>query len=226
VPSPIQRGLPRAVDIAASIVALTLATPVLLIVAIAIRLTSGGPVLFRHPRVGYQGRRFEMLKFRTMDRGLPGASVTSKRDPRITTIGRVLRKTKLDELPQLWNVVRGEMALVGPRPESIQYADPSDPIWRDVLLARPGVTDPVTLQLRNEEELLAAAGTDYERFYREHLLPYKLRGYREYLARRTCRTDVTVLMRTVACIVLPHRSPPPLPGQIASLGHDLGGTRP
>jgi lipopolysaccharide/colanic/teichoic acid biosynthesis glycosyltransferase len=138
-----------------------------------------------------------------------GPEITAKADPRITGVGRLLRKSKLDELPQLWNVVRGDMSLVGPRPEAIRYVDLNDGLWRDVLRVRPGITDPVTLRLRNEEELLAAVPGDRDAFYRAHLVPYKLTGYREFLAGRTARCDLAVLWRTVLGVVFPDRLPPP-----------------
>ncbi len=214
--SPITSCLPRPVEVAVCLAALTLAVPLLVLSALAIAFTSPGPILFRHERIGREGRRFAMLKFRTMRAGSSGPQVTAKRDPRITPVGRVLRKTKLDELPELWNVVRGEMSLVGPRPEAAKYVDLSSPLWRDVLAARPGITDPMTLRLRNEEELLALAGTDHEAFYRRYLLPYKLRGYREYLSSRSWKRDVGVLWLTALGIVFPSRVPPPSPDEIVS----------
>lgn len=218
--------LPRPVEVALCLAALTLAVPLLAFSALAIALTSPGPILFRHERIGKGGRRFAMLKFRTMRAGSGGPQVTAKQDPRITAVGRVLRKTKLDELPELWNVVRGDMSLVGPRPEAAPYVDVSSPLWRDVLAVRPGVTDPMTLRLRNEEELLALSGTDHEAFYRRYLLPYKLRGYREYLSGRSWKSDVHVLWLTALGIVLPSRVPPPAPEEIVSTVEPGGNLQP
>ncbi len=209
-------SLPRVVEVTLCLVALTAAVPLLLVSALAVALSSPGPVLFRHQRIGRAGRRFRMLKFRTMRAGSSGPQVTSKRDPRITAVGRLLRKTKLDELPELWNVVRGDMSLVGPRPEAVQYVDVSSPLWRDVLAVRPGITDPMTLRLRNEEELLALAGASHEAFYRRYLLPYKLRGYRDYLANRSWKSDVRVLCLTALGVVFPGRVPPPSAEDIMS----------
>lgn len=206
----------RPIEVVVCLVALALATPLLAFSALAIALTSPGPILFRHRRMGRGGRPFAMLKFRTMRAGSDGPQVTAKRDPRITPVGRVLRKTKLDELPELWNVVRGDMSLVGPRPEAARYVDVSSPLWRDVLAVRPGITDPMTLRLRNEEELLALAGSDHEAFYRRYLLPYKLRGYRDYLSNRSWKSDVHVLWLTALGIVFPSRVPPPSPDDIVS----------
>jgi lipopolysaccharide/colanic/teichoic acid biosynthesis glycosyltransferase len=115
-----------------------------------------------------------------------------------------LRKTKLDELPELWNVLRGDMSLVGPRPEVPRYVDMKHPLWQLVLKARPGITDPTTLSLRNEELLLSQVNGDRERFYMEVLLPFKLRGYLKYLRIRTIGTDVGVLWRTVIAVIFRH----------------------
>lgn len=207
-------GLPRSLEIPAALLALVAVAPLLAIIAIVIVLTSPGPVLFRHQRVGRGGGPFLLLKFRTMRVGGTGPHVTATTDPRITAVGRVLRKTKLDELPELWNIVRGDMALVGPRPESTAYVDLSDDMWREILQVRPGLTDPTTLRLRNEEELLAAAGREHEVFYRRFLVPYKLRGYREYLSRRTWKSDLAVLGSTVFGVLFPSSLPPPAPEDI------------
>jgi lipopolysaccharide/colanic/teichoic acid biosynthesis glycosyltransferase len=115
--------------------------------------------------------------------------------------GSLLRKLKIDELPELWNVVKGEMRLVGPRPEVPSLVDLDDPLWVETLSCPPGITDPMTLKLRDEESLLRAAGGDPERFYKTALQPFKLRGYVQYQRRRTWRTDVMVLAQTAAAIV-------------------------
>jgi lipopolysaccharide/colanic/teichoic acid biosynthesis glycosyltransferase len=120
-------------------------------------------------------------------------------------VGRFLRRSKLDELPQLWNVVRGDMSLVGPRPEVARYVDMQDPVWQRVLRVRPGITDPVTLQLRDEEALLAGVEGDRERFYREELQPEKLRQYAAYLENRSAWADVKVLYKTVLAVLFPGR---------------------
>lgn len=220
------RGLPRVVDIAASLLILAAAAPLLALAAVLVAASSPGPVLFRHERAGRGGRPFAMLKFRTM-RVEEGPEVTARGDRRITAVGRLLRKTKLDELPELWNVVRGEMSLVGPRPEALRYAVASSGDWDEVLRVRPGITDPVTLSLRNEEELLASAGTDYERFYRQYLLPYKLLGYRRYLAGRTWKRDVAVLAVTALVVLFPRARPAPTPHDIvAAVRHARAGQRP
>lgn len=152
---------------------------------------------------------FRMNKFRTMRVSGGGPFVTSRGDARITAVGRWLRLLKVDELPELWNVVRGDMALVGPRPEVPALVDRSERLWQEVLSVRPGLTDPATLALRNEEELMASVAGDGELFYRNVLQPYKLRRYCEYLRGRTWRSDVSTLLRTAFAIVRPSAFPPP-----------------
>lgn len=195
----------RVAERAAAALALLACLPILLMLAFLILLTSPGPVLFRQERVGQGGRRFILLKLRTMvaDAGSRGAHVTARTDPRITSVGRFLRRFKLDEVPQLWNVVRGELSWVGPRPEVPCYVESENPRWQEVLRVRPGLTDPVTLALRDEEALLAAAPGDPEHFYRDRLLPYKLEGYCSYLRRRTPASDLGVLLRTLLAVLSP-----------------------
>lgn len=201
-------GLPRWIEAAAALVGLVAVSPLLVLCAMGVRFSSPGPVLFRQARAGRDGQPFTLLKFRTMRKGERGAQVTAAGDSRITPFGRLLRRLKLDELPELWNVVRGDMSLVGPRPEVPQLVDLQDPLCAGVLRARPGITDPVTLRLRNEEELLAGA-QDPETFYREVLQPVKMRGYVEYLRRRTAWTDLVVLLETLLAVVWPAVAAPP-----------------
>jgi len=193
-------GLPRAVEATLACFGLAVSSPILLAAAGLIAATSPGPVLFKQQRVGLNGRPFTLLKLRTMRVAPEGSQLTASGDSRITPVGRWLRRFKLDEIPQLWNVARGDMSLVGPRPEVPRYVDPESPLWRQVLSARPGLTDPVTLRLRDEETLLAGAA-DPELFYRERLLPWKLNGYLDYLQRRSWATDLGVLGDTVLSIL-------------------------
>ncbi|HTY42070.1 MAG TPA: sugar transferase [Thermoanaerobaculia bacterium] len=202
-----QGGLPRLVEGFLAASGLVLLSPVMALCSLAVLLTTGSPILFRQIRVGRGGRPFTLVKFRTMRAAGGGPEVTASGDARITPVGRFLRRWKLDELPELWNVVLGEMSLVGPRPEVPAYVDPEAPAWREVLDARPGLTDPTTLALRDEEALLASIAGDRELFYRESLQPRKLEGYRQYLRRRTWRSDLGVLFRTVAAILFPARAP-------------------
>ncbi|HXX44009.1 MAG TPA: sugar transferase [Candidatus Acidoferrales bacterium] len=199
------KGIPRFLEVIFSFGFLLATSPLLLVVAIAIRVSSRGPALFRQERMGRQGRTFLLYKLRTMRTSSTGPYVTAEDDHRITPIGRLLRKWKLDELPEFWNVLRGDMSLVGPRPETPLYVEPNDPEWMFVLQYRPGLTDPVTLRLRNEETLLAGIPGDREKFYREVLQPFKLRGYVRYLHERTWRSDFSVLWQTGLVIVFPQR---------------------
>lgn len=193
------QGLPRAIEAGLACLGLALSSPILLAAAGLVAATSPGPVLFKQQRVGLNGRPFTLLKLRTMKVAPEGSQLTASGDARITAVGRWLRRFKLDEIPQLWNVVRGDMSLVGPRPEVPRYVD-DGPLWRQVLSARPGLTDPVTLRLRDEEALLAGVD-DPESFYRERLLPWKLRGYLDYLQRRSWATDLGVLGATALAVL-------------------------
>ena len=206
LPAP-RPGLPRAVEAPLALFGLILGAPFVLLGALAVVASSRGPLLFRQERVGFRGRRFTLYKLRSMRADPGGLALTSRADARVTPVGRWLRRAKLDELPQLWNVLRGDMSLVGPRPEVPRYADLADPRWRRVLEARPGITDPLTLKLRDEEALMPASEADRERFYLETLQPLKLRGYLDYLGRRSWWTDVQVLFATLASLIRPGRSP-------------------
>ncbi len=190
-------GLPRWVEVSLAAVGLIVLSPLLAGIALAIRIGSRGPALFRQLRVGRQGEEFVLLKFRSMKPDATGSAVTAAGDPRITTIGRWLRKTKLDELPELWNVVNGTMSLVGPRPEVREYVDLDSPKWQETLRVAPGITDPTTLVYRHEEEILANHAGDRERYYRQVVLPDKLNGYVRYLRQRSWWTDCKVLVATL-----------------------------
>jgi lipopolysaccharide/colanic/teichoic acid biosynthesis glycosyltransferase len=182
--------------------ALCLLSPLLAVIALAVVVGSGWPVLFQQERVGQLGRPFQLLKFRTMRTGKSGPTITARGDSRITGVGRFLRKFKLDELPQLWNVVRGEMSLVGPRPEVPRFVDMNNPVWRSVLQVRPGITDPASIAFRNEEELLAKAA-DPISFYEKSVLPAKLALNLAYLDRKCFWLDIQVILRTVWCAIVP-----------------------
>jgi lipopolysaccharide/colanic/teichoic acid biosynthesis glycosyltransferase len=205
----LKRGIPRSLELIAALLGLIVLSPLLLLAMSAVRFSSKGPIFFRQKRVGQKGKPFIFYKFRSMRIENQGPQVTAKDDSRITWAGRMLRKTKLDELPELWNVVRGDLALVGPRPEVPQYVDLKNPLWRKVLESRPGITDPVTLKLRNEEELLAQAEGNPEDFYLKVLQPLKLRGYIEYLKNRSWWTDIHILRQSVVAVLLPRKAPPP-----------------
>jgi len=202
-PFPIETGIPRALEAAIALVGLIVCAPLLVLCGVAVAMTSRGPVFFRQERIGRGGRRFILYKLRTMRGSITKSALTAGGDPRVTRAGKFLRRYKLDELPQLWNVVKGDMSLVGPRPEVPRYVSIDSPLWRHVLRVRPGLTDPVSLRLRNEESVLAGVTGDYERFYIEALQPFKLKRNIAYLHRRTWRSDVRVLCQTVIAIIFP-----------------------
>ena len=187
----------RLLDVAASAAGLVVLSPLLLAIAVAVK-RDGGPALFRQQRVGHRGRPFGMWKFRTM---VPhaerlGPQLTAAGDPRITPLGRWLRRTKLDELPQLLNVLLGDMSLVGPRPEVPCYVARYDPDQRRVLALVPGITDPASVRYRDEGALLAGA-PDPERLYVERIMPDKIRRNLAYAATATLWSDVGVVLRTL-----------------------------
>jgi lipopolysaccharide/colanic/teichoic acid biosynthesis glycosyltransferase len=185
----------RLIHSAIALTLLALLAPALLLLALLVRLSSPGPVLFRQERVGRAGRLFRIYKFRTMRVNRGGPQVTSGADPRVTPIGAWLRRWKLDELPQLLNVVKGEMALVGPRPEVPRYVAHYTAEQRKVLSVPPGITGLTQLRYRNEEELLRDA-IDPEAVYLKEILPAKLALDLEYLRRRSAWTDLCLIART------------------------------
>jgi lipopolysaccharide/colanic/teichoic acid biosynthesis glycosyltransferase len=214
--SEMRQGIPRSIEVMVALIGLLATAPLMALAAIVHKLTSPGSVFFRQPRTGKDGEPFVLLKLRTMRPCSSGPEVTAAADARVTVLGGILRKTKIDELPQLWNVLKGDMSLVGPRPEVPRYVDLSDPRWRAVLRTRPGLTDPVTLRLRNEEQLLAEVEGNVEQFYVNTLLPIKLRGYLDYISNRSWRVDLLVIIRTILSIVWPGGSPPPSLNQLHS----------
>lgn len=190
----IERGL--------AVLALILLAPVLAAIGICVMIDTGRPVLFRQTRVGRHGRLFQIFKFRSMITSNTGAQLTAAGDTRVTRAGRLLRKFKLDELPQLWNVANGTMRVVGPRPEVPCYVDAAEPLWREVLSVPPGITDVATLLFRHEETLLTSAA-DVDAFYRKEILPSKLRLNVQYLRRRTITSDLRIIWITAWCSLFP-----------------------
>ena len=171
--------------------------PVMLTVGILIALRMpGGPVLFRQKRVGQGGRLFTMVKFRTMTTGHGGSSVSVAGEARITPLGAVLRRWKLDELPELWNVLKGDMSFVGPRPDVPGYADLLEGEDRRVLELKPGITGPASLKYRNEEELLAAQ-PDPKAYNDNVIFPDKVRINLEYLRTRSLLGDISIILQTI-----------------------------
>jgi lipopolysaccharide/colanic/teichoic acid biosynthesis glycosyltransferase len=195
----------RLVDIVASAVGLLLLVPVFAVIAIAIRLDDGGTVFYRQTRVGRGGRSFEINKFRSMTPSNRSgrSNLTVAGDQRITRLGAFLRRSKLDELPQLFNVLRGEMSLVGPRPETPDLIAHYTPAQRTAILSvRPGMTDWASLILKDESVLLAAAA-DPVRFYRERLMPLKYELCVHYVEEIGPMTDIRIILATIWAILLP-----------------------
>jgi lipopolysaccharide/colanic/teichoic acid biosynthesis glycosyltransferase len=186
----------RLFDVLVSAAALLLLSPLFLGVAIAIKLSSPGPIFYRAVRVGRHGVPFKLYKFRSMvvNADKIGAGITTAHDPRITPVGRFLRRTKLDELPQLINVLRGEMSLVGPRPEDPRYVALYTEEQRRVLRARPGMTSLASVRYRNEQALLS--GDDWETRYIQQIMPDKLAIDLQYIERATLLSDLGVLWQT------------------------------
>ncbi len=204
--SPIRRtedAVRRGLDLGLGLLVLTLAAPALLAAALAIKLSSPGPVFYRQTRVGRGGRLFRIWKLRTMRADADGAGplVTAQDDDRVTPLGRRLRSWKLDELPQLFNVVRGEMSLVGPRPQVPRFVECFDPERRRLVLrVRPGMTGLTALLFRHEEFLLLER-PDREAFYRAHILPVKLQMDAEYVRTRSLRGDGRILADTLHLVL-------------------------
>jgi lipopolysaccharide/colanic/teichoic acid biosynthesis glycosyltransferase len=194
--------LKRGLDILVAGTALLILAPLLILVGAWIRLDSAGPALFRQTRVGRFGRSFEILKFRTMCavQGEEARAITAGADPRITRAGHFLRQHKLDELPQFMNVLKGDMSLVGPRPEVPKYVElyPSG-VRERILSVRPGITDFASIEFRHESELLGGQA-DPERYYVEQVLPRKLDLYLKYIATQSFHTDMKILAATVAAV--------------------------
>lgn len=196
--------LRRAFDLAAASLGLLVLSPLFLAVAVAVAAGSPGPVFFRQERIGRHGVPFRIYKFRTMreDAERAGGQLTVAGDPRITRTGVLLRASKLDELPQLINVVTGEMALVGPRPEVPRYVALYSEAQRRVLDVRPGITDPASIRYRDENDVLAGAA-DPEATYVDEVMPHKLELNLAYLERRTLASDIGVILATLARVVRP-----------------------
>ena len=197
-----QLAAKRAMDIVLSAAALCVLWPVLLLIALAIVVDDPGPVFYRQVRVGRGGKPFRIFKFRTMvvDADKKGLSITVGRDSRITRVGAFLRRTKLDELAQLLNVLCGQMSFVGPRPEVPRYVELYTPYQRQVLLVRPGITDYASIAYRNENDLLAGAD-DPERMYIETIMPDKIELNMKYLREISPLTDVRLILRTVLAVI-------------------------
>ena len=192
----------RVFDLCISGLALPLLSPLFLIISVLVKVSSRGPVFFRQERLGLCGRPFIMLKFRSMvvDASTLGSNVSPAGDPRVTRLGSFLRKTYLDEMPQLLNVLRGDMSLVGPRPETPEYVAMYSPQERRVLDVRPGMAGPSTLAFESEADVLARSADPYC-YYVDHLMHARVRVDLEYLERQSILYDLGVLLRTLLMVV-------------------------
>ena len=189
-------GLIRLFDILVAAFGLMMLAPIFLLTTLLICLTDGWPIFFRQERVGLNGKSFQILKFRSMRTRNLGLAITAAGDSRITKVGAWLRHFKIDELPQLVNVLHGDMSLIGPRPEVPEYVELDDVVWQAVLGVRPGITDLASLTFRNEEEILGKA-TDPVSHYRSVILPEKLRLNLQYQLTRSLSRDLKLLWMTV-----------------------------
>jgi len=191
----------RIFDILFSLMGLVILSPFFLLIAILVKFSSRGPVFFLQDRIGMNEKIFRIIKFRTMhlDSESKGELTVGSRDPRVTSIGYILRKFKLDELPQMINVLNGDMSLVGPRPEVPKYIRLYNPEQMEVLKVRPGITDNASIKFRNENELLKNA-SDPEEYYIQKIMPEKLNINLEYIHTRTFFSDIGVLWRTFLSI--------------------------
>jgi lipopolysaccharide/colanic/teichoic acid biosynthesis glycosyltransferase len=199
--SRLNRALKRSLDLVVSICGLLLLSPIFLVTALLVKMTSPGPIFYVGTRVGLNGMLFGCYKFRTMQVGadVAGPGITRHCDDRITPVGRFLRSTKIDELPQLINVLKGQMSLVGPRPEDPRYVATYTPQQRSVLAVPPGLTSLASIRYRNEEALLT--GEDAERVYFEQIMPDKLRIDQRYLENWSLGLDLRILLYTF--VILP-----------------------
>lgn len=195
-----EKQVKRVFDVTVAVLGLIVLAPLLAVIAAWIKIASPGPVFYRAQRVGRYGVLFGLYKFRSMvvDADRLGAGITARDDPRITSIGRLLRRSKFDELPQLINVVKGDMSLVGPRPEDPRYVASYTPEQQRVLTVRPGITSWASVRFRHEEQLLAAATVDD--VYRRDIMPQKLALDLEYVARQSFGLDLRILWQTAVAL--------------------------
>lgn len=199
---PMSDAIKRFFDLFVSLIAIIVLSPFFILIALLIKIGSTGPVLFKQTRIGRNELPFEIYKFRTMvvDAEKLGTQITIGKDPRITKIGHFLRKTKLDELPQLFNVLKGEMSFVGPRPEVPKYTKLYSEQQRLVFTVRPGITDYASIKYRDENELLGNVENP-EKVYIEEIMPDKLHLNIEYIQRRSLLEDIKIIFLTVMKIM-------------------------
>ncbi len=203
--------LKRSIDVMVAGLMLMVFFPLLVLCGLLVKLDSRGPALFLQVRMGRDFTPFKLLKFRTMREGESGSAITLGFDSRVTRLGRWLRHWKLDELPQLWNVLRGEMSLVGPRPVIPELTREFEDEYRHLLRVRPGLTDPATVQYCHEAEMLSRVAEPMD-YFKKVVTPEKLRLSRAYLRRATVVKDFGVMARTVQALLSPVRKPGRVPG--------------
>ena len=199
-PSAATMACKRAFDILCSFLGLTVLSPVLLVVSVLVAVTSPGGGFFRQERIGKDGKPFRIFKFRSMRKDNAGLKITTGNDSRITPVGRFLRKSKIDELPQLINVLVGDMSFVGPRPEVADYVNLYTPYQRQVLLVRPGITGLASIRFRNENDLLTASD-DPNRTYVEQIMPRKIDLDLEYIPHASVFYDIKLIFQTFAVVI-------------------------
>ncbi|MEW6001821.1 MAG: sugar transferase [Nitrospirota bacterium] len=188
----------RVFDLVLSVPSLLILSPVFLVSAVLIKLETPGPIVFSHERVSRDGKTFKLYKFRTMvkDASKIGPSITPANDPRITKVGKLLRKFKIDEMLQIINVIKGDMSVIGPRPEIKKYINKFKDDYREILKIKPGMTDYALISFRNEEKILSQFN-DIEEGYIKEVLPEKVKLYREYIGEMSFVTDVKIFFKTI-----------------------------
>ena len=208
--SAVYAAVKRVIDFLVALVALIILTPILIPVVIALRLTGEGEIFYRQKRVGYKNSQFDILKFATMLKNSPNigtGSLTVRGDPRVTPVGKYLRSSKVNELPQLVNVLKGDMSFVGPRPQmQVDYDIYPDHVRETIYDARPGVTGIGSIIFRDEERLLSAPGVDPRKFYEDKIAPYKGELEMWYLKRQSVVTDLRLMFLTVWVVLRPGSS--------------------
>ena len=190
----------RLLDIVLSAMGIVIFSPVYLLIGLMVRIQMGAPVLFSQERIGKDGKPFRIFKFRSMRKDNAGLKITTGNDSRITPVGRFLRKSKIDELPQLINVLVGDMSFVGPRPEVADYVNLYTPYQRQVLLVRPGITGLASIRFRNENDLLTASD-DPNRTYVEQIMPRKIDLDLEYIPHASVFYDIKLIFQTFAVVI-------------------------
>ena len=190
----------RLLDIVLSAMGIVVFSPLYLLIGLMVRIQMGAPVLFSQERIGKDGKPFRIFKFRSMRKDNAGLKITTGNDSRITPVGRFLRKSKIDELPQLINVLVGDMSFVGPRPEVADYVNLYTPYQRQVLLVRPGITGLASIRFRNENDLLTASD-DPNRTYVEQIMPRKIDLDLEYIPHASVFYDIKLIFQTFAVVI-------------------------